>query len=90
MFEDALREIAGRLERATQGGLLRAYGLIDGFASAVHGVPRSTEDIDFVVIPATQDSKQLVGILGGEFHPGRTDDPLRGVFHGKIKGTQRA
>lgn len=84
MFDDALREISGRLERALQGGLLRAYGLIGGFASAVHGLPRSTEDIDFVVIPATQDSKQLADILGGEFRPGGTDDPLRGAFHVSI------
>lgn len=84
MFEDALKEISGRLERATQGGLLRAYGLIGGFASAVHGVPRSTEDIDFAVVPTTNDSKPLAEILRGSFHPGGTDDPLRGVFHVSI------
>jgi hypothetical protein len=84
VFEDALREISTRLERAMQGDLLRAYGLIGGFASAVHGVPRSTEDIDFVVIPTASNSKPLADTLGAEFHPGGTDDPLRGAFHVSI------
>jgi hypothetical protein len=47
-----------------QGDLLRAYGLIGGFASAVHGVPRSTEDIDFVVIPTASNPKPLADTLG--------------------------
>lgn len=81
MFDDALKEISGRLERTKQHGLLRAFGLIGGFASAVHGVPRSTEDIDFVVVPTTNDYKQLAVAVGGDFHPDGIDDPLRGVFH---------
>lgn len=85
MFEDALEKISERLDRATQDGLLRAYGLIGGFATAVHGVPRSTEDIDFVVIPAANSSSPLADALGAEFRPGGTDDPLRGVFHVSIQ-----
>lgn len=86
MFDDALKEISTSLERITKSGLLRAYGLIGGLACAVHGVPRSTEDIDFVVIPTTKDSNEIATALGADFHPGGIDDPLRGVFHVSIPG----
>ncbi|MFZ5877544.1 MAG: nucleotidyl transferase AbiEii/AbiGii toxin family protein [Nitrospirota bacterium] len=86
MFDDALKEISARLEQMRQNGLLRAYGLIGGFACAVHGVPRSTEDIDFVLIPTTQDFKQIAGALGADFQPGGIDDPLLGVFHVSVPG----
>ena len=84
LFGQALTEIVRRLERAKQQGLLRAYGLIGGFAVSAWGVPRATHDIDFVLVPARTDPVAIAAAIGGEYRSSAPDDPLEGVFHATL------
>jgi hypothetical protein len=80
-FGQALTEIVRRLETAKNGGLLRGYGLIGGFAAAAWGVPRATHDIDFVLVAGSTDHREIAEAIGAQFRAGDPSDPLRGVFH---------
>ena len=85
MFQEALTEILSRLEAAQNRKLLQAYALIGGFAVSAWGVPRATNDIDFVVAIGAADPQALAIFLGGRFEAGEADDPLRGVVHTSIQ-----
>lgn len=84
MFEEALTKALTQLDAARAQGLLTAYALIGGFAVAAWGVPRATQDIDFAVAIGTNDPQALASFMGGRYHGGEPDDPLRGVIHATI------
>jgi hypothetical protein len=56
--EDVFRRIVDALERA---GI--PYMLTGSFASAFHGVPRATQDIDMVISPTADQLRGLVRLL---------------------------
>lgn len=55
---DVFRRVVGALEEA---GV--PYMLTGAFASAYHGAPRATQDIDLVVAPTADQLRALVGLL---------------------------
>lgn len=79
MFKEALTEILSRLEMAQDQGLLSGYALIGGFAVSAWGVPRATQDFDFVITIDQGDPQALATFVGGRYQAGEPDDPLRGV-----------
>lgn len=80
MFAEALQDIIGRLERARQQAVLRAYALVGRLAMAAHQVPRATRDIDFVVALGGTNPVELAKFLLATYRPGEPDDPLAGMF----------
>jgi hypothetical protein len=56
--EDVFRRVVDALERA---GI--PYMLTGSFASAFHGVPRATQDIDMVIAPTADQVRALVRLL---------------------------
>lgn len=58
--EDLFRRIVGALDSA---GI--AYMLTGSFASSFHGIPRATQDIDFVIAPTAAQIRDLVRRLPG-------------------------
>jgi hypothetical protein len=90
MFAEALKEVVGRLDRATQAGLLRGYALIGGLAAGVWGLPRATHDVDFALVPATTETSAIADALGAQFHASGPGDPLRGVFQTTVPSQSRA
>ena len=56
--EEVFRRVVGALERA---GI--PYMLTGSFASAFHGVPRATQDIDMVISPTADQLRALVRLL---------------------------
>jgi predicted nucleotidyltransferase len=84
VFAQALSEIVRRLEDAKARRLLDQYALIGGFAVSAWGVPRATHDVDFALALGTADAASLARHLHAEFHAGKVDDPLRGVFRTNI------
>lgn len=85
MFSEALNQIVERLDRAQKDRLLHSYALIGGFAVAVWGVARATQDIDLAVALGTSEPQALAVRLGATYEPGGIDDPLRGVFRISLK-----
>lgn len=80
MFEEALTTVLVRLDEARSQGLLESYALIEGFAVAAWGVPRATQDIDFVVAIGTADPHALATFVKEQYESGGPDDPLKGVI----------
>jgi len=62
MIEDVLRAVLPLLDRL---GIL--YLITGGIAATVHGRPRFTQDIDFVVVPTRDQLDRLVDALDPEF-----------------------
>jgi hypothetical protein len=62
MIEDVLRAVLPLLDRL---GIL--YLITGGIAATVHGRPRFTQDIDFVVAPTRDQLERLVDALDPEF-----------------------
>ena len=62
MIEDVLRAVLPLLDRL---GIL--YLITGGIAATVHGRPRFTQDIDFVVAPTRDQLDRLVDTLDHEF-----------------------
>jgi hypothetical protein len=58
---DVLHRIAAALDQASI-----PYMLTGSFASAYYGAPRTTQDIDIVVAPTTDQLRTLVQLLGGD------------------------
>ena len=56
--EDVFPRVTGALERA---GI--PYMLTGSFASSYYGVPRTTQDIDFVIAPTTDQLRSLAALL---------------------------
>jgi hypothetical protein len=56
--DDVFRRVVEHLERA---GI--PYMVTGSFASAFHGAPRATEDIDLVIAPTPQQLRALIGDL---------------------------
>ncbi len=80
MFQEALKGTLAKLESAKEKGLLQSYGLIDGLAVAVWGIPRATRDIDFAIALGGASPRELSQYLGAHFTPGTPEDPLQGVI----------
>ena len=58
---DVFRRVVRTLEAA---GI--PYMLTGSFASAYHGVPRATQDIDLVIAPSREQLRDLARARGGE------------------------
>lgn len=84
MFEEALRLIIGKMNQAKEAGLVESFALIGGLAVATWGVPRATQDIDFVIGLGGANPAGLSAMLGGAYEAGAEDDPLRGVLRARI------
>ena len=56
--EDVFRRVIGALDQA---GI--PYMLTGSFASAFHGMPRATQDIDLVIAPTADQLRSLVRLL---------------------------
>jgi hypothetical protein len=84
VFAEALTKALSQLDAARAQGLLTAYALIGGFAVAAWGVPRATQDIDFAVAIGTNDPQTLASFMGGRYHGGGPDDPLKGVIRATV------
>jgi hypothetical protein len=84
VFAQALTEIVRRLDDAQGQHLIEQYALIGGFAVSAWGIPRATQDVDFVLALGSAKAASLATYLHAEFHPGESDDPLRGVFRTSV------